>query len=93
MVLVHLLGGTKSGGAGGRQQACYICLLYVTGMHGSTSPWMYATLPKVEPTYKMPYETTLTTIEVAQDTLAIATVSAATQQASKALSESRKRAA
>ena len=66
---------------------------HVTGMHADKSPWMYATLPNVEPTYKIPSETTLTIVEVAnQDTLAIATVSAATQQASKALPKERKAA-
>ena len=92
VVLVHLLSGRKRGGAGGRQHNVYFCLLYVTGMHADKSPWMYATLPNVEPTYKIPSETTLTIVEVAKDTLAIATVSAATQQASKALPKKRKAA-
>ena len=87
-VLVRILGGKKKGGAGGRMQACYICLLY--DQQGSTrgkaiksSSWLYATLPHVTTSYESVDSTLRKKIEDELASFTPATVSGATQQAAK----------
>ena len=70
-----------------------MCLLYLTGASANKSLWLYATLLNVGPMYTLASETTRTAIEAAKLTLCIATVSAATQQASKINPAAKKRKA
>ena len=79
LVLVHILGGSKKGGAGGRMQACYVCLLYNPHM----SKFQYATMPNVSITVETADEELWKAI---MDKFAVfhpATVSGAIQQAAK----------
>ena len=81
VVLVRILGGEKKGGAGGRMQACYVCLLY--DEQATSTPWLYATLPHVKPTYENASPSLMEKIETALASFTPATVSGATQQALK----------
>ena len=91
VVLVRILGGSKKGGATGRTQACYMCLLYDTTISSasdhtprkSPSPWMYATMPNVQNTYGFVPKPTLRQIELELESFTPATVSGAIQQAGK----------
>ena len=85
---MRILGGTKTGGAGGRKQACYICLLYDhrasgQGKAAKSHLWLYATLPHVTPKYKYASSSLLQKIEEELASFEPASVSGATQQATK----------
>ena len=83
LVLVHILGGSKKGGAGGRMQACYVCLLF----DPETSKFQYATVPHVSSTGETADTPLWKEIQAKLLTFNPTTVSGAIQQATRLIAE------
>ena len=96
-ILVRILGGKKTGGVRGSEQACYICLLYKLSNKlncVSGSRWLYATMPNITavldanadtPTFLKASEAMMSQIEKEFESFTPATVSGAIQQAANAI--------
>ena len=83
VVLVRILGSQKKG-AGGKMQACYVCLLYDDGAPRGRK-WLYATMPHVHPTYKLQAADSRLMNKISNELASFTptTASGATQQAAK----------
>ena len=94
VVLVRILGSQKKGGAGGRTQASYMCLLYDDGASRrkrGSGPWLYATMPNVDPIGEDAGSQLMQKISSELTSFTPASVSGAVQQAGKHTPPERKK--